>query len=450
MENFYGQHGWQEFNRNRKDILVEFDRILELIKSRPVKTAHGNGVEAYLRKWLAEFLPKKYGVTSGYIIPDLYDNNIKLFHYDVIIFNQLDSPVLWTEGNEDQSEQGKFRAVPAKYVMAVYEVKSRLNVASVTDALNKLREANDFKEQLHPLYSCGVIFIDLKDSENNNESIIKGLIKGKDVFGFNGGMVLRYEGDESCIGSIRLFDVDEGYKDNYERYIPIAKNIDDLNIYISEEGNLTLGEQGGGIKIFKNNDEWLVSKSYSVDFSEENKRVHLSWSRSHFAEFCIDLLSTLEGLAFNDERRPRFGRIFDHVELKKTPQQSSTFEKGKAFLVVKLLEQSEISTNESEDFEISYKVSIENKGDLEVIFSDDLFKSKCTLPVGETAVKLFEYKTTFGEKIKKASKLLKKNPVIIPYRIAYYPSNTDKEFCLVEKKIKITDKGIMILDNEST
>ena len=61
MDECYGQFGWREFHRNRKDILAEFDKIAEQTLSRPVRTAHGTGVEAYLRKWLSEFLPKKFG-----------------------------------------------------------------------------------------------------------------------------------------------------------------------------------------------------------------------------------------------------------------------------------------------------------------------------------------------------------------------------------------------------
>jgi hypothetical protein len=125
MDQCFGQPGWKEFHRNRKNILAEFDKIREQIENRPVKTAHGVGVEAYLRKWLAEFLPKKYSVTSGYIIPTLYnDAGVTLYHYDIIIYNVLEAPVLWTEGNEDNSEQGKYRAIPAEHVVAVYEVKA--------------------------------------------------------------------------------------------------------------------------------------------------------------------------------------------------------------------------------------------------------------------------------------------------------------------------------------
>jgi hypothetical protein len=141
VDGCFGQQGWKEFHRNRKDILHEFDKILELTSNRPIRVAHGQGVEAYIRKWLAEFLPKKFSVTSGYIISALFDDlfgSAKIYHYDIIIYNHLEAPVLWTEGNQDNSEQGKFRAVPAKYVYAVYEVKSRLTKKNVVDAFNKL------------------------------------------------------------------------------------------------------------------------------------------------------------------------------------------------------------------------------------------------------------------------------------------------------------------------
>ena len=260
MDNCYGQHGWKEFYRNRKDILAEFDKILEQTTNRPLQVAHGQGVEAYLRKWLAEFLPKKYGVTSGYIIPNLYNDTGTIYHYDIIIYNQLDAPVLWTEGNQDNSEQGKFRAIPAKYVVAVYEVKSRLTKNNVSDALDKLNQTKEFSEQLHPFYSCGVIFIELKEKDINKESIIKELIKGKDVYRFSGGMVLRYEGDETCTALINIFDVEPKEEDENKHYRPLAKAIDDLNIYMTEEGNIVIAENGGGAKLVatsKNN--WSVS-----------------------------------------------------------------------------------------------------------------------------------------------------------------------------------------------
>lgn len=451
MDNCYGQHGWKEFHRNRKDILSEFDKILEQTVNRPIQVAHGQGVEAYLRKWLSEFLPKKYGVTSGYIIPNLYEDSGKIYHYDIIIYNRLDAPVLWAEGNQDNSEQGKYRAIPAKHVMAVYEVKSRLTKTNVSDALEKLNQTKDFSDQLHPLYSCGVIFIELKESDNNRESIIKELIKGKDVFGLLGGMVLRYEGDDTCTALINIFDIEPKEENENKHYKPLAKPIDDLNIYLTEDGNLQLAEQGGGAQLVatsKNN--WSVSKLYSVIFNEGNKSVHLSWSRTNFSDFCINLVSALEGLPYNDEKRPSFGRIFDNIERKKAPLQSDDPEKGKPFLNIKLYEggdhgEKPVINCDPVEPTITFSISVENQGDAAAIISDDSFKSDCELDAGKTAIKPVSLKAIINDSKKSLSDILKEEGLEIPYRLVYYPVATDKEYCALEKTVRITESGIEFL-----
>ena len=451
MDNCYGQHGWKEFHRNRKDILSEFDKILEQTQNRPIQVAHGQGVEAYLRKWLTEFLPKKYGVTSGYIIPNIYNDSGKIYHYDIIIYNRLEAPVLWTEGNQDNSEQGKYRAIPAKHVASVYEVKSRLTKSNISDALAKLSEVNDFIDQMHPLYSCGVIFIELKESDNNRESIIKELIKGKDIFGFSGGMVLRYEGDHTCTGLINIFDVEEKKGDYNKMLKPLAKNIDDLNIYLTEDGNLQLAESGGGAKLVATSENnWSVSKQYGVIFNENDKSVHLSWSRTNFADFCINLLSTLEGLPFNDKKRPSFGQIFDKIDRKKAPIQCATPEKGKPFLKLDLHEGGEDGKkleidSESSEPTIKFFVKVENIGDKAAIISDDSFKTVCELDSGKTAIKPVSLKALVKDKEKNLSEVLTTEKLEIPYRLVYYPVDTDKEFCAIEKIVKINNEDIELI-----
>ncbi len=451
MKNCYGQHGWKEFHRNRKDILAEFDKILEQTANRPIQVAHGQGVEAYLRKWLSEFLPKKYGVTSGYIIPNLYEDSGKIYHYDIIIYNRLDSPVLWTEGNEDNSEQGKYRAIPAKHVVAVYEVKSRLTKSNVSDALNKLNQTKDFSDQLHPLYSCGVIFIELKESDNNKESIIKELINGKDVFGFSGGMVLRYEGDDTCTAMINIFEVETKEEDEKKSYKPLSKPIDDLNIYLTEDGNLQIAESWGGAKLVatsKNN--WSVSKQYGVVYNEGNKSVHLSWSRTNFSDFCIDMVSALEGLPYNDKKRPSFGQIFDHIERKKAPLQSSKPEKGKPFLNLKLYEGEEYGEKLSINYDsaeptITFLIYVENQGEIAAIISDDFFKTHAELEAGKTATKHVSLRAIIKDSKKSLSDVLKEKGLEIPYRIVYYPVNTEKDFFALEKTVRITESDIELL-----
>ena len=46
--------------------------------------------EAELRKWLSGFLPKRYGVTSGYIVSPGLKSAEKIPHFDVIIYDQLE------------------------------------------------------------------------------------------------------------------------------------------------------------------------------------------------------------------------------------------------------------------------------------------------------------------------------------------------------------------------
>src|SRR5581483_5139416 len=118
-----GMFGWKEFHRNRKDILAEFDRARAYNSSRPVRVEHGTAAEAEVRRWLSSYLPGRFGVTSGYLIPDVVVASYELYHFDVIIYDALASPVLWIDGNHDDAEQGKRRAIPAKYVRSVFEVK---------------------------------------------------------------------------------------------------------------------------------------------------------------------------------------------------------------------------------------------------------------------------------------------------------------------------------------
>jgi hypothetical protein len=72
--------------------------------AQEVEAHHGSVAEGESRRWLVDFLPKRYGVTSGYVVSQqLSANEQKLPHYDVIVYDALNSPVLWVEGNPDKS-----------------------------------------------------------------------------------------------------------------------------------------------------------------------------------------------------------------------------------------------------------------------------------------------------------------------------------------------------------
>lgn len=189
--NNYGFIGWKEFLSNRTELLNNFDISRKKNISRPVQTEHGNAAEAAIRKWLDSFLPKRFSVTSGYIIPDIISDNYKLEHYDVIIYDQIESPLLWIDQDQDRSSSGARRAIPAQYIRAVFEIKSTLNIQNIKNGLAKLHSLNTFSNHLHNYFFCGIIFFDFNKSLKNNKKILPSLLPTKPIFNYIGGMVLR-------------------------------------------------------------------------------------------------------------------------------------------------------------------------------------------------------------------------------------------------------------------
>ena len=319
----YGSYGWKEFNQNKEDILNEFNRIKALTERRPVRTAHGVAVEAFIRNWLSQYLPKKYAITSGYIIPDVYDDlNYRLYHYDVIIYNQIESPILWVESNLDDSDSGKSMAIPAKYVEAIYEIKSSLDKQNAIDSIAKLKELNFFAAHFPHNFSSGLIFIELKKNDVSKKDILKELFAENGIPGYWGGVVLRCEIDPSMTG-LFVFAVGDGGEDGYSPDIDLAKPIDELRIYLQEEGSLMIEEIGGGAQLVCTGPHmWSVIKEFGPFYRKGSKALILSWSRSKFTEFAIQVISCLEGRPYNSENRPKYGQVFDTVEKKEV-------EKGK-------------------------------------------------------------------------------------------------------------------------
>ena len=122
-------------------MLDEYDRALVHAKSQPVVTHHGVVGEAAVRSWLATFLPKRYGVTAGYVRSQGFKTAHQTSHFDVIIYDQLEAPTLWIESNKDKSEAARARIVPAEHVQALIEVKAAFNTQTVRQAADKLRGA---------------------------------------------------------------------------------------------------------------------------------------------------------------------------------------------------------------------------------------------------------------------------------------------------------------------
>jgi hypothetical protein len=312
----YGMVGWQEFASNRTEILGKFDLAKARESSRPVKTERGLAGEAAVREWLSRFLPAKYGVTSGYIIPDIVQTpDYKLYHHDVIVFDALNAPVLWTEVSLDQSELGKRRAIPARYIHAVLEVKSSFGRESAVDCLNKLRQLNAIANHFPNQFSSFAISIELPTPLASKGNLLEYLLPDPPIFGFRGGVILRCELNAEMSGEISILanDGSPGSVQNNPS-LPLAKNIDELNIFINDEGGCVIAESGGAAKFVSDGvSNWMVSKQYCPIYCSNGICVHASWSANGFSQFALNLLNWLEGLD-PSENRYRFGQVFDHLE----------------------------------------------------------------------------------------------------------------------------------------
>jgi hypothetical protein len=114
--------GWRQFHTARKEMLDAYDNAKQKAKIHEIEVYQGKVAEAEFRKWLTNFLPKRFGVTPGYIVSQRRKSDQKTPHFDVIIYDALNSPVLWVEDNFDASSPGQSRAIPAEHVLGVLEV----------------------------------------------------------------------------------------------------------------------------------------------------------------------------------------------------------------------------------------------------------------------------------------------------------------------------------------
>lgn len=266
--------GWKQLLSGRKKILDAYDSARDQAQIHEVGVHHGRVAEAGFREWLAEFLPKRYGITSGYVVSQGLGSRDKTPHFDVIIYDKLEAPVLWVEDSPDTSEHGRSLAIPVEYVRAVLEVKSRLVVKTVRDALQHLGDlapvmqglddpTERYKRHLPQRFRCGIVFMELLAADASTNNVLTALLDGISLRGFFGGLVLRGEGHTTPqTGRIRLTRSEE-----------------------ASEGNLA-------------NETSLLEYGMSSTVRLADK-LHigsvLMWFEHAFAEFGFDLVAMLQG-----------------------------------------------------------------------------------------------------------------------------------------------------------
>ncbi len=275
MDNKYlPRQGFRQLNTNKLLILKEYELSKIINENRPVKVAHGNTGESAFRNFLTKFLPKKYGVTSGFIISSVFDSLEKIPHYDVIIYDQINAPILWEDINTDQSIQGLSKAIPVEFVCGVIEIKSSLNRKAVKEGVEKLEELVKYKKvsddsifpSLKQNFVCGLVFFEISEKDAIVPFNINSLLPSEDLIkiGYNGGIVLKGEG-----------------------------------LSLEESGLIVLIERKFGeiikCNIGKNKRSLLdFGQSNSKHYNSENINVGIVWEEGGFAEFLWDLTLTLE------------------------------------------------------------------------------------------------------------------------------------------------------------
>lgn len=274
--------GWPQFTTQKSKMVSDFRSACEMAENRPTDTDKGRYAEALFREWLEQFLPAKYGVTSGYIISQgdsiLSSDALKgkLRHYDVIIYNRLDSPVLWTEKSPDHSLAGRIRAIPAEYVHGVLEVKSSFNARSITNALKKLNELTPlleidelterYKQFIPANFYMGLVFFTLPEQEQKKLDLLNRLKPGTFPRGFHGGIILSADG------------LDPKNTGRFAHHTVYGSPM-----YLVKPEGRTLISPGG-----------MWSDSIQVSPGEHSVCI-FDWSESSFALFAFELIEVMNG-----------------------------------------------------------------------------------------------------------------------------------------------------------
>jgi len=263
--------GWKQFLTARDEMLAAYDRAKTISEKRQVQTEHGNVAEAEFRKWLSNFLPKRYAVTSGYIISQGVPNSENFIHYDVIIYDYLEAPVLWIENNADSSSQGLSLAIPVEYVRGVIEIKSAFSKKTAKKAIEQLSRLQPLlakiesvdqpvKLYLPPSFFCATVFFELHKKNELEFAALDEILEASNIRGYYGGYILRGE----TLGKY------------YSGKLSLCKRDSE---FVADNRSLMF---------------WASSKSKKI---AENNSVnsHLDFSESYFAEFAFDIIALLKG-----------------------------------------------------------------------------------------------------------------------------------------------------------
>lgn len=237
----------------------------------------------------------------------------KLYHYDVIIYNKLESPILWTEPNHTHDNLGKVHAIPSEFVNHVIEVKSTFNAKNIKDGLKKLCELDDFKSYLPAHFKTSLIFIEMLNGVINKPTILKNFMSNL-PYSFNESLILRTQVNDDMVGITHF----QKLQDEEEKITPLVKDIDKLLLYKTDNG---LKIEGGGtsLQLHKDNRKkghYHIIKGYSSTIHHIGYMVSLRWSFNEFSDFSLRFLNILHPSNSINYGSSEYGRIYNVVNPK--------------------------------------------------------------------------------------------------------------------------------------
>jgi len=264
---------WQQFLLAKQAMLGEYDRAVGHSKTQAVQSHHGVVAEAAVRDWLGTFLPKRYGVTSGYIRSQGLSTLHQSSHFDVIIYDQVEAPTLWIEENPDKSEAGRARIIPAENVGAVFEVKAAFNRRSVSESIDKLGQlapltngvdaANERYPRHLPRQAILVmLFFELRRVDQADLVCLENLRTAEFGRPLYGPVILRGEG---------LSQGDTGLATQTVSHEPMER----LFVHNGLLHNISMTD--------------------TIDVAGQHRGAMLHWSDINFSKFAFDLLALLKG-----------------------------------------------------------------------------------------------------------------------------------------------------------
>lgn len=270
-------HGaWDQFLIGKRKLLASYREALAHSMQLPVKTHHGVVGEAAVREWLEAFLPKRYGITSGYIRGQRLHTPFDFAHFDVIVYEQIEAPVLWIESNPDRSDSGRKRIISAEHVRAVFEIKARFNRRTVQESVNKLSELGELMAKIdqvgerYPTYLplnavLVMMFFELREEDKKDVAALDALSVSRAFPRVSYGPVI-LSGD--------------GWSEDYTALV--RNSISDQPLERPEGSP----------------DQGLLSGLYLSETREEsglNIGSMLTWSPMHFSDFAFDVLALMNG-----------------------------------------------------------------------------------------------------------------------------------------------------------